>query len=196
MDAHFAPSSYAPNRPAWVHVFPEGMVHQHRDADMRYFKWGAARLILEAEPPPDVVPMFIDGTQRVMSEDRGFPRFLPRVGARVRVAFGAPLDYDAVFGDLRRRWRGLVDADGGDRLPLGKVADHLKEGPEAREIRAEVVRRLREEVLKVRKTLGYPEADPAFGLPETWAGDFEKTKRAQAKSIGKSPVDDSGANHF
>lgn len=91
-----------------MHVFPEGCVHQHAGADLRYFKWGLARLILESDPAPDVLPMFIEGTQRVMPEDRGFPRFLPRVGKTVRVAFGEVLDYERTFGDLKRRWDGLV----------------------------------------------------------------------------------------
>ncbi|KAJ4304178.1 Lyso-phosphatidylcholine acyltransferase [Collariella sp. IMI 366227] len=82
----------------WVHVFPEGCVHQHASTDLRYFKWGLARLILESDPAPDVLPMFIDGTQRVMHEDRGFPRFLPRVGRTVRVAFGEVLDYEGCLG--------------------------------------------------------------------------------------------------
>lgn len=83
-------------------------MHQHAATDMRYFKWGLARLILEADPAPDVLPMFVDGTQRLMPEDRGFPRFLPRVGKTVRVAFGEVLDYEGTFGDLKRRWEGLV----------------------------------------------------------------------------------------
>ncbi|KAK3295676.1 uncharacterized protein B0H64DRAFT_395950 [Chaetomium fimeti] len=108
-DTHPSPLIHgAFRRHSWVHVFPEGCVHQHAAADMRYFKWGLARLILEAEPRPDVLPMFVDGTQRLMPEDRGFPRFLPRVGKTVRVAFGEVLDYERTFGDLKRRWDGLV----------------------------------------------------------------------------------------
>ena len=214
-----------------MHVFPEGVVHQHGAVDVRYFKWGVARLILEAEPAPDVVPMFVDGTQRVMPEDRGFPRFLPRPGQRVRVAFGDVLDYERTFGDLRRRWDRLVrrecerllaagadagagaGADGAGIVREGGVAgkgagagagtgtgtatgtglvadgkkpgsarslllpgelptDELKYGREAQEIRIEVARRMRDEILKVRRSLGgYPEPDPTFGFAETWAPD-------------------------
>ena len=71
-----------------MHIFPEGLVHQHPNLDLRYFKWGVARLILESEPAPDILPMFIDGTQKIMPENRTFPRFLPRLGKKVRVAFG------------------------------------------------------------------------------------------------------------
>ena len=78
---------------------------------MRYFKWGVARLILESEPMPDMLPMFIDGTQNIMSEERTFPRFLPRGGKKFHITFGELLDMEAKFGDLRKRWRELVRKD-------------------------------------------------------------------------------------
>jgi monolysocardiolipin acyltransferase len=184
-----------------VHVFPEGCVHQHAATDLRYFKWGLARLVLEADPPPAVLPMFVDGTQRVMPEDRAFPRFLPRAGQTVRVAFGDVLDYDAVFGDLRRRWDGLVSREmarlrkegrqEGVVVQLGELpTEELKYGREAQEIRIEVARRMREEILKVRRSLGrYPEPDPTFGLAETWRLDDD----IEAKKY-KSRVDGSNIN--
>ncbi|KAK4031918.1 hypothetical protein C8A01DRAFT_41645 [Parachaetomium inaequale] len=125
-DTHPSPLTYPHHRRhSWVHVFPEGCVHQHASTDLRYFKWGLARLILESDPVPDVLPMFVDGTQRVMPEDRGFPRFLPRVGKTVRVAFGEVLDYEATFGDLKRRWEGLVRRE---RERLGRVGGVTSNG--------------------------------------------------------------------
>ena len=183
-------------------------MHQHPSTDLRYFKWGLARLVLECEPAPDILPMFIDGTQRVMPEERGFPRFLPRVGKTVRVAFGEVLDYEATFGDLKRRWEGLVrreemrvaaaaaaGAKGKGRekvlLPPGEVAtEELKYGEEAEAIRIEVARRMRGEILKVRWALGgYPEPEPAFGLAETWRLD----EGIEARKY-KSRVDGSNIN--
>ena len=170
---------------------------------MRYFKWGVSRLILESEPTPDVVPMFIDGNQHLMPEDRQFPRFAPRVGARIRVAFGEKLDTEETFGDLRRRWKQLVnksqairgagkEANGdGAPTPAGhlveELPDDLKYGNEAREIRVEVARRVREQVLKLRRELRYPEPDPSFAYAETWAKDPNKKRY-------KSRVDDSWIN--
>jgi monolysocardiolipin acyltransferase len=148
-----------------------------------------ARLILESDPPPLILPMFIDGTQRVMPEDRGFPKFLPRIGKTVRVAFGEPVDFEEAFGDLKRRWEALVRKEreralekgaGGDSgvlmekrwVPGELPSDELRYGEEAKQIRIEVARRMREEVLKVRKALAqYPEPDPTFGLAETWRPD-------------------------
>lgn len=128
--------------------------------------------------------MFIDGTQRVMPEDRGFPRFLPRIRKTVRVAFGEVVDYERTFGDLRRRWEGLVKRvemeerkQGGQQmmvraLPGELVSDELKYGQEAQEIRIECARRMREEILKLRAKMGvFPEPDPTFGLAETWRPD-------------------------
>jgi len=189
-------------------------VHQHPSTDLRYFKWGLARLILESDPVPDILPMFIDGTQRVMPEDRGFPRFLPRIRKTVKVAFGEVLDYDETFGDLKRRWDGLVAREqqrmvtaaaaaaggkgkgreeGGQvvlALPGELATEELKNGKEAEEIRIEVARRMREEILKVRKALGgFPAPDPAFGLAETWRLDDD----IEAKKY-KSRVDGSNIN--
>ncbi|KAH6849987.1 hypothetical protein B0I37DRAFT_101926 [Chaetomium sp. MPI-CAGE-AT-0009] len=213
LDTHPSPLIYsALRRHSWVHVFPEGCVHQHAATDMRYFKWGLARLILEAEPRPDVLPMFVDGTQRLMPEDRGFPRFLPRVGKTVRVAFGEVLDYEGTFGDLKRRWDGLVrrerervggvgagagrqngDGNGGSDAVLAPgdlPTEELMYGKEAQEIRIEVALRMRAEILKVRKALGgYPEPEPAFGLAETWRLDDD----IEAKKY-KSRVDGSDIN--
>lgn len=208
-DVHTAPLQAYPSRRrySWVHVFPEGCVHQHAATDLRYFKWGLARLILEADPAPDVLPMFIDGTQRLMPEDRGFPRFLPRVGKTVRVAFGEVLDYDRTFGDLKKRWEGLVRrerekiekqrrGDGGgalvrqaENLLIGELAtDELKYGKEAQEIRIEVARRMRAEILKVRESLGgYPESDPTFALAETWRLDDDiKSKKYKSRVDGSN----------
>ncbi|KAI2470622.1 hypothetical protein F4781DRAFT_390019 [Annulohypoxylon bovei var. microspora] len=188
-DRYVAPSTYARNRHGWVHVFPEACVHQHPKMLLRYFKWGVSRLILESEPMPDVVPMFVDGAQRLMPEDRAFPRFLPRFPTKFRVAFGDLLDAESTFGDLRARWRDLVRRHRGPgKLATGELTDELKYGKEAVDLRIEVARRVRDEVLKVRRSLGYPDDDePGFELAETWA-------REPSRDRFKSNVDDSLVN--
>lgn len=194
-----APSVYRCNRHSWVHVFPEGLVHQHPAADLRYFKWGVARLILESEPAPDVLPMFIEGTQRIMPEFRTFPRFLPRVGKPVRVAFGEVLDYEATFGDLRRKWQALVLQTRVQRelvsrekevAMLGELTDDvLRYGREAEEIRIEVARRMREEVLKVRKAMGgFPDPDPRLGNASTWAADAGVKEKKYKSRVDGSDI--------
>ncbi|XXG96472.1 negative regulator of the PHO system [Hypoxylon texense] len=194
-DRYDAPSRYARNRLSWVHVFPEACVHQHPDLYVRYFKWGVSRLILESEPAPDVLPMFVDGTQHVMAEDRAWPRFLPRFPVRFRVAFGEPVDPERAFGDLRARWKDLVrrgqrqDQDQQGRvLAMGELTDELKYGDEAVKLRIEVAKRVRDEVMKVRRSMGYPDQDPRFELAETWA------EEPSNKDRFKSNVDDSLVN--
>jgi monolysocardiolipin acyltransferase len=104
---YLAPSRYACNTLGWVHIFPEGQIHQTPTYNMRYFKWGVARLILEPPICPDVVPIWIEGTDQIMHESRTFPRFVPRAGKHVSVTFGDPVDTEARFADLRQRWRDL-----------------------------------------------------------------------------------------
>lgn len=159
--------SYPPPHPhshfSWLHVFPEGCVHQHPTSSLRYFKWGISRLILESTPTPSFLPIFIDGTQHLMPEDRGPPRFLPRVRKRIRVVFGEEVDVREVFGDQIDRWNEIKHRVRGD------PGDDVQAWKEAVGIRIEVARRAREEVLKVRKGLGYPDDDEASGRAETWA---------------------------
>ncbi|KAI1479002.1 hypothetical protein F4774DRAFT_383707 [Daldinia eschscholtzii] len=188
-DQCVSPSIYSRNRHSWVHVFPEACVHQHPKMFMRYFKWGISRMILESEPMPDVLPMFIDGPQRVMPEDRGFPRFLPRFPVKFRVAFGELLDTEKKFGDLRAQWQELVREERNKMkmLAMGELTDELKYGREAVNLRIEVARRVREEVAKVRRSMGYQEEEPGFELAETWAQEPNKDRF-------KSDVDDSLVN--
>ncbi|KAH6517298.1 hypothetical protein HBI81_179670 [Parastagonospora nodorum] len=169
-DTFPAPSAYVSRRHAWVHIFPEGMVHQSEDRIMRYFKWGVSRLILESEPMPDIVPIFIEGFDNIMHETREFPRFIPRPFKNVRVTFGEKLDTEEVFGDLRRRWEQMraKEEKAGGRLEVGVLNDALKYSEEAVSIRKECTRRMRQAVLDLRRLRGYPEDDPKNSLAQTW----------------------------
>lgn len=175
-----APSAYGSRRHAWVHIFPEGKIHQHPDMTMRYFKWGVARLILEAEPCPDVVPIWIQGFDQIMHESREFPRFLPRLGKSVSVTFGDKVDTEKTFGDLRERWRRLKQKvregnKGGKDEELGVLReDELRSGEEAVRLREECTLRVRQEVLKLRISRGLPAEDPKASLVETWRQEGEK----------------------
>lgn len=178
-DAHPAPAAYTANCNAWVHVFPEACCHQNQDSTLRYFKWGVARLILESEPAPEFVPMFVHGTQRIMPEDRGFPRFLPRVGNTIRFIIGEPTDVEVLFGRQRQEWR---------RLAEKSDPESLKESKEAQALRIEVAKSVRDEISKLRETLGLaPEEDETAALAETWEKEPNKRKF-------KSPVDGSWVN--
>ncbi len=180
IDRFPAPSAYQSRRHAWIHVFPEGKIHQKGDMTMRYFKWGVARLILESDPCPDVVPMWIEGFEQVMHEARTWPRFVPRVAKDIRVTFGDRVDVDSVFGDLRARWKELYMAElekiPGKSLQVGTLTDALKYGDEAVELRKSCTLRLRDEVLKLRRQRGYPDEDPKARLVETWREEGPKSE--------------------
>lgn len=171
-DAYLAPSAYARNSFAWIHIFPEGKVHQSPRKTMRYFKWGVSRLILEASECPDVVPMWIEGTDQVMHESRKWPRFIPRFNKKISITFGEKADREAVFGDLRQRWqklKAMAEEDNpGDKNQVGILNEELKYGQEAVELRKECTERVRALVLEVRRSRGLPDEDPKQGLVETW----------------------------
>ncbi|SMQ48890.1 unnamed protein product [Zymoseptoria tritici ST99CH_3D7] len=181
-DSNPAPSAYPSRRFSWIHIFPEGMIHQHPDKVMRYFKWGVARLILESDPCPDVVPMWIDGPQHIMDNERGWPRAIPRAGKAVSVTFGDVVDSEKVFEPFRQRWRAMKEKakrkklqNSGDHSTvdtidsLGVVTDEdLKFGKEAQQLRIDVTMAVRNEVLKVRRSTGLTDEDPKRGLADTW----------------------------
>lgn len=172
-DVFPSPSSYLNRKHAWVHIFPEGKIHQAADLNMSYFKWGVSRLILESEPCPDVVPMWIEGTEQVMSEARTFPRFVPRIwGKTISITYGTALDTEQIFGDLRSRWKRLYDAEmkrlaNGIPLDMGILTENLKYGKEAVELRKECTLRVRKEVLKLRQARGRSDEDPKWSMVET-----------------------------
>ncbi|PKS12914.1 hypothetical protein jhhlp_000255 [Lomentospora prolificans] len=183
------------NKASTVLSQPICCVHQHPTSSLRYFKWGIARLILESDPTPDFVPMFIDGLQRVMPENRSFPRFLPRVGKDITVAFGEQVDVPEIFGELVERWRKVRHLVG--PVAAGTAARDLSpleppEGVDAEvwrevvEVRIETARRVRVEVLKLRRSLGYPDDDEKLGLAETWKR--EKLEGPRKTTLGGQHV--------
>ncbi|OHW96395.1 lysophospholipid acyltransferase [Colletotrichum incanum] len=186
-ETFISPSYYRNNHNAWVHVFPEGCVHQHPQRTLRYFKWGVSRLILESDPAPQLVPIFIDGFSDIMPEERQWPRWAPRIGAKIRVIYGEALEVDEAFREQRSRWKRMVQKEEealGKQLNVGEVPESLKDHPEAIQLRIEVAKTVRDMVQKLRLRAGYPHDDPAYALAETWERDPKKKQY-------KSPVDDS-----
>jgi len=182
------------------------MTHQHPDKVMRYFKWGVARLILEAEPCPDVLPIWIDGPQEVMNYERTWPRFVPRGGKDVSVRFGELVDREAVWGRFRERWRQLKERARRKRLTsssstslssqseledetLGELHDdELKYGAEAQQLRIDVTLAVRNEVLKVRRAAGLSDEDPKRGLAETFREESTKVEGGSHDGSATEPV--------
>ncbi|MCJ1276420.1 hypothetical protein MMC21_004225 [Puttea exsequens] len=173
-DAFPAPAAYAGRQYAWVHIFPEGRVHQHPRKSMRYFRWGVARLILEPDECPDIVPIWLEGNDQVMHENRAPPRWVPRIGKHCAVWFGDNVggESGAVFHELRGRWRRLVNEverkGASENLEIGELNDELKYGEDAVRLREECTIQVRKAVLGVRRLRGLPDEDPKVGLVETW----------------------------
>lgn len=179
IDTFPAPAAYGSRNYSWIHIFPEGRVHQHDHKTMRYFKWGVARLILEPDVCPDIVPMWIEGNDQIMQESRSWPRFLPRVGKRCGIWFGDNVGGEEhnVFHELRRKWQKLVDDQrrkGGGEWKLGELDGELRFGAEAVALREECTRQIRGEILKLRRRRGLPDEDPKEDLVATWQMEGDK----------------------
>jgi monolysocardiolipin acyltransferase len=134
---------------------------------VRYFKWGISRIVLETSmlgPLPHIVPFFIEGFDQVMHETREWPRFLPRVGKRITVTFGDPID-DAIIKPYVERWQKMVEQarqeepkDEADKLRL--VPQSLDDSQAAKDLRRELAKELRDAVLRLRLKAGYPAENP------------------------------------
>ncbi|KAH9849129.1 acyltransferase-domain-containing protein [Lenzites betulinus] len=87
------------NRGDWIHLFSEGRVNpascdpeSPSAARLLRFKWGIGRIIMEAQNPPIIIPMWLTGFDKLMPEGRPFPwKFLPERGAALSVTFGEPV---------------------------------------------------------------------------------------------------------
>lgn len=186
-----SPCAYISRRHSWIHIYPEGRTHQKPDKTMRYFKWGVARLILEAEPMPDLVPIWIENFDQIMHESRQTPRFLPRPGKDVSITFGERVDMQAQFGDLKARWLALRDAElAGRSVEMGILPERLQHGKEAVRLREECTMRVREEVLKLRRRRGWPDEDPKARFVDTWRVEGGNTSHVEGKLKDGSWVKD------
>ena len=119
---------------------------------------------------PDIVPIFIEGFDDIMNEERTFPRFIPRPFQNVSVTFGEKLNTEEVFGDLRARWKQLCakEEQKNGALEVGILNHNLKHSDEAIKIRIECTDRIRKAVLNVRRQRGYTDEDPKNNLASTW----------------------------
>ncbi|GJW43926.1 tafazzin [Tanacetum coccineum] len=80
------------NRGGWVHIFPEGSRSRDGGRTMGSIKRGTARLVLDADNAPMVVPFVHVGMQEIMPIGATFPR----VGKTVTILVGDPIDFTDV----------------------------------------------------------------------------------------------------
>jgi len=107
----------------WVHLFPEGYVNLTRSTRLRRFKWGISRLVLEAPHTPLVVPIWLMGMDQVMPHPRAHPRWLPRPGADIGIAFSEPVDVSP-FVHAYQQWR-ATPAAAVPPINVDAPAEHL-----------------------------------------------------------------------
>nr|GEU46832.1 tafazzin [Tanacetum cinerariifolium] len=115
------------NRGGWVHIFPEGSRSRDGGRTTGSIKRGTARLVLDADNAPMVVPFVHVGMQEIMPIGATFPR----VGKTVTILVGDPIDFtdvqDMEQEDIPRE--NLYDAVSA-RIDSGYEPDseHLKVG--------------------------------------------------------------------
>ncbi|GAA5918329.1 hypothetical protein JCM1841_002172 [Sporobolomyces salmonicolor] len=143
----------------WVHIFPEGKIKQDTLHDVRRFKWGVSRILMECETTPLIVPVWIKGFEQVMDEPRVYPNFLPNRNKDITILFGAPLNasVDPLLASYRakfpERWRPATY----DR-PVG--ADLEDEPKEIARMRSEMAEVLRRGLMELGKRVGEVEERP------------------------------------
>lgn len=147
------------SRGQWVHIFPEGFVHQPYEpysGTLRYFHWGVSRLVLESGPnAPLVLPIYARGLDNVFPEDKvkralGYGFNVPLV-----YNFGQPVDAGRI-SEYREKWNAATSGEEQDSV-RSEVASFLrKEG--LLEAKKEVVKLLEED------------NDPRLNTPSFWRG--------------------------
>ncbi|CAG7850552.1 Tafazzin [Serendipita indica DSM 11827] len=92
----------------WVHLFPQGFVRQETlGPPIKRLKWGVGRMLAECKHTPTVIPIWINGFEQVMPENRGFPKFLPRPGANISISIGDPTNLTMQLHEQRKKlWTG------------------------------------------------------------------------------------------
>ena len=86
---------------------------------MRYFLCGVSRLILESEPLPQIILIFIKGMQRLRHESRGLAWWVPRVAKGVGHALGM-----CVWGLVSRELKTKSNYPRLSPAQQGQVLDH------------------------------------------------------------------------
>ena len=111
------------------------------------------------------------GYDKIMHESRTFPRFLPRVGKDVTMVFGKAVE-EKTWEDFRTEWKGLCKEAGWDGK--SEMPEELKTGERAQDLRIRTTRKVRAEVLRLRREQGWPEEEEDANDPEKYRnGDYE-----------------------
>ena len=153
---------YLVSRGSWVHLYPEGFVHQPYEpyaGTLRYFHWGVSRLVLESGPrAPIVLPIYAHGLHNVFPEDRVKRTFGYGWDEPLVYNYGEPLAGDRLDA-FRQQWQ---DAEHTSGEHAGLARDAVRSDV-AQFLRAGVLDAKREAVQLVAEDL-----DPSLGTPQFW----------------------------
>ncbi|KNC86030.1 hypothetical protein SARC_01830 [Sphaeroforma arctica JP610] len=107
----------------WVHIFPEGRVHQSGKLGSD-LKWGVGRLVANSDPdapPPLVVPVYQYGIQNTIKLNKvtnQIESYMPATGLKFVVKIGDPIPIDDILAKYRKQkaeeggnMQELTDAD-------------------------------------------------------------------------------------
>ncbi|VDK60894.1 unnamed protein product [Cylicostephanus goldi] len=127
------------NENGWVHMFPEGRVTPN---PIR-IKWGVGRLVMDAENPPVILPIWCTNMGEVWTDQ---PPYHPRFGHNVDIHVGDLLDTRSILEELssKKDWSELkkrkfiTDAIQTELFKLGERVGVLADGTAARILRENV----------------------------------------------------------
>jgi monolysocardiolipin acyltransferase len=96
----------------WIHLFPEGRVHQNPKGELLRFKWGVGRLVADPNITPIVLPIHIEGTKDILHEARP-NRLIPSslYGSNVVVRIGEPIDFSELVSEAKKEAQKLGDGN-------------------------------------------------------------------------------------
>ncbi|KAL8130481.1 hypothetical protein V2J09_019636 [Rumex salicifolius] len=138
------------NAGGWVHIFPEGSRSRDGGKTLGSAKRGVARLVLDSDNIPVVIPFVHTGMQEIMPIGAKFPR----IGKAVTVLIGDPIQFDDL---LSLEQKGLVS-----RKDLYDAIS-LRIGNKLQEMKAHVDKVAQEQALQLRSSSSC-EPFPAAGI--------------------------------
>ncbi|GAA5834901.1 hypothetical protein JCM11251_002057 [Rhodosporidiobolus azoricus] len=143
----------------WVHIFPEGRIKQETLHELRRFKWGVSRMLMECEKMPLIIPIWIKGFEQVMDEPRVWPNYLPNRGKDVTILFGSPMNPSVE--PLVARYRERYPTPWRPSTYERSVDQDLEEEPdEIGRMRSEMAEVMRQELMKLSKRVPEVEKQP------------------------------------
>lgn len=115
------------NRGEWIHIFPEGSRSRDGGKTIGSIKKGIGRLILDADNVPIVLPFVHAGMQEIMPVGAK----LPKIGKRVTVLVGDPINFDDI-----------LKVEENQNISRGKLYDAIcaRIGDQLRKLKAQVDR--------------------------------------------------------